>query len=98
MRPAEVIAWMRSRMDVPADDLTRLVVNKKQTIFENDVHWARFYLLKSGLVASPKRGLWGLTPEGVNKHLSSEEAWDICVRVRDADRDIRVQDEECGPP
>src|ERR1035437_5450957 len=26
MRPAEVRAWIRARMDVPADDLTRLMV------------------------------------------------------------------------
>jgi hypothetical protein len=38
MRPAEAVAWIRARIDVPADDLTRLIVNGKQSIFENDIH------------------------------------------------------------
>jgi 5-methylcytosine-specific restriction protein B len=64
MRPAEARAWIRSHSEVPAEDLTRLIENGKQSIFENDVHWARFYLVKAKLVGSPKRGLWALTPEG----------------------------------
>src|SRR5271157_1797313 len=69
MRPVEVRAWIRARLDVAAEDLTRLIENGKQSIFENDVHWARFYLAKAKLVGSPKRGLWGLTQEGLNTQL-----------------------------
>ena len=64
MRPAEARAWIRSNIEVPAEDLTRFIENGKQSIFENDVHWARFYLAKANLIGSPKRGLWGLTPGG----------------------------------
>jgi len=50
MRPAEAHAWIRANFDVPADDLNRLIKAKsKQSIFENDVHWARFYLAKGAL-------------------------------------------------
>ena len=56
MRPAEAIAWIRARVDVPEDDLTRLVVSGKQSIFENDIHWARFYLVKAGLFGSANVG------------------------------------------
>jgi len=45
--------------DVPEDNLNRVIRNGKQSIFENDVHWARFYLAKAGLIGAPKRGLWG---------------------------------------
>jgi 5-methylcytosine-specific restriction protein B len=72
MRPAQVTAWIRARIDVPPDDLTRLIVNGKQTIFENDIHWARFYLAKAGFVSKPKRGLWGLTSQGRDTHLTPE--------------------------
>ena len=57
MRPAEAMAWIRSRAEVPADDLTRFVQNGTQSIFENDVHWARFYLVKAGLLGNARRGL-----------------------------------------
>src|SRR5580693_5672724 len=86
MRPAEARAWIRAKVEVPAEDLTRLIENGKQSIFENDVHWARFYLAKAKLVGSPKRGFWSLTPEGRAAHLTPERTWDLYVRVRDANR------------
>src|ERR1039458_3423637 len=86
MRPAEARAWIRSKIEVASDDLTRRIENGKQTIFENDVHWARFYLAKAKLIGSPKRGLWGLTPEGLSTRLGPEETWALYVRVRDAHR------------
>src|SRR5690348_14160243 len=86
MRPAAVRAWIRSKMDVPAEDLTRFIRKGKesgqQSIFENNVHWARFYLAKAGLIGSQKRGLWGLTPEGRSTHLTREDAEALCVRIR----------------
>ena len=97
MRPAEARAWIRSKIEVPADDLSRLIENGKQSIFENDVHWARFYLAKANLIGSPKRGLWGLTQEGLNTRLSPEETWDLYVRVRDANRPGATADEEKIP-
>jgi len=60
-RPAQAVAWIRARVDVPADDLTRVIKNGKQSIFENQVHWARWFLFKAGLIGAPKWGLWGLT-------------------------------------
>ena len=86
MRPAEAMAWIRSRAEVPADDLTRFVRNGTQSIFENDVHWARFYLVKAGLLGNARRGLWSLTAEGREAKLSPEDTWDLYVRIRDANR------------
>src|SRR5260370_177791 len=97
MRPAEARAWIRSRIEVAADDLTRLIANGKQSIFENDVHWARFYLAKAGLIGALKRGLWGLTPEGRSTILTPEETWALYVRVRDANRSVISGDDEDIP-
>jgi 5-methylcytosine-specific restriction protein B len=97
MRPAEAVAWIRARIDVPPDDLKRIVVNGKQSIFENDVHWTRFYLVKAGLVSKARRGLWELTPEGLNTRLGPEETWALYVRVRDANRPGVTTDEEKMP-
>jgi len=98
MRPAQARAWIRARIDVPVDDLTRLIKAKnKQTIFENDVHWARFYLFKADLVTAPRRGFWGLTPKGRNTHLAPEETWDLYVRIRNANRPGSKPDEEDLP-
>ena len=35
-----------------------------QTRFENQVHWARFYLVKAGYIDSSQRGVWTLTEKG----------------------------------
>ena len=97
MRPAEALAWIRAKEDVPAEDLTRFIKNGKQSIFENDVHWSRFYLVKAGLVGNARRGLWSLTAEGREKILSQEETWDLYVRIRDANRPGSTEAEEDVP-
>jgi 5-methylcytosine-specific restriction protein B len=97
MRPAEARAWIRSRIDVPANDLTRQIENGKQSIFENDVHWARFYLAKANLIGSAKRGQWGLTPEGLNTRLGPEEIQALYDGVRAANRLGAIADEEKIP-
>lgn len=98
MRPADAFAWIRRAVDVPNEDISRSIVGGSQTIFENDVHWARFYLAKAGLIASPKRGLWGLTPAGRDTHLTPESTWDLYVRVRDANRPGRAAEDATPAP
>ena len=97
MRPAAAMAWIRAKEEVPAEDLTRFVKNGTQSIFENDVHWARFYLVKGGLLGNVKRGLWSLTPEGREARLSPEKTGDLYVRIRDANRPDSPQAEEDAP-
>lgn len=97
MRPAEAMAWIRSKAEVPVEDLTRNIQNGTQSIFQNDVHWARFYLAKAGLLGSEKRGLWSLTPEGRETRLSLQETWDLYVRIRDANRPGIARTDEDAP-
>lgn len=49
---------------------TELLPSGKQRVFHNRVHWAKFYLQKAGLLESPKRGRFAITPQG-NAVLSS---------------------------
>jgi 5-methylcytosine-specific restriction protein B len=96
MRPADAFNWIRRAVDVPDEDLSRSIVGGSQTIFENQVHWARFYLAKAGLVTNPKRGLWGLTPTGRDTHLTPESTLDLYASVREANRSGR-EDEGTAP-
>jgi restriction system protein len=34
--------------------------------FENQVHWARFFLFKTGYIDASKKGVWRLTEKGRN--------------------------------
>ncbi len=98
MRPAEAFKWIRNTTDVPEEDLNRTISGGGQTIFENQVHWARFYLAKAGLISSPKHGLWGLTPAGEEAHLTPETTWDLYVRVRDANRPSSADESSTPAP
>ncbi|MCX6598144.1 MAG: AAA family ATPase [Acidobacteria bacterium] len=102
MRPAAVRAWIRSQVDVTAEDLNRFIKKKgkaagTQSIFENDVHWARFYLAKAGLIGSEKRGMWGLTPAGRDTQLTREDAEALCIRIRTSSRQASPVEEENTP-
>lgn len=97
MRPAEAVAWIRGRMEVAEDDLTRRVQNGAQSIFENDVHWARFYLVKSGLISRAKRGVWGLTPEGRAARLTPDTTRTLYERIRDSVRPGATTNEDNLP-
>ncbi len=74
MRPAEAAAWIRSRVLIPEEELTRTVKNGSQTIFENDVAFARMTLVPLGLVDASQRGLWSLTPKGRETHIDESNA------------------------
>lgn len=99
MRPAQALAWIRANASVADDDLVRHIQGGSQSIFENDVHWTRFYLVKAGLISNAKRGFWSLTPEGRGTHLTPDDTWDLYVRIRDANRpgNAAPEDEVSAP-
>ena len=46
--------------------------------FRNQVAWARFYLVREGLLDSSKHGVWSLTNKGFDAHLTTEQASAPC--------------------
>jgi len=71
-----------------------------QSKYENKVGWARFYLVKAGLIESKKRGEWTLTAEGLETHLDHDSALtlfrDIHSRYKGSGGENA--DEEPAPP
>ena len=61
--------------------------------FENEVGWARFYLVKAGFIDSKKRGIWQLTPEGRETHLDQDAAITV---FRDIHGRFKTTSEENG--
>lgn len=47
--------------------------NSGQSKVKNRIQWARFYLVKAGLMDMPKRGVWRLTQEGYNNQVLSDD-------------------------
>jgi restriction system protein len=48
--------------------------------FYNAVQWARFYLVREGLIDGSTRGVWTLTPLGARTHLTLDESHAIFLK------------------
>ena len=81
-RPPEVYDAIAKKLNV-SDDAMGETLASGQTRFYNQVAWARFYLVRAGLLDSSKRGVWSLTDKGREcVSLSSEQAADLFRQVR----------------
>jgi restriction system protein len=63
-RPDEVRAVIARDLRISDAEQSEALPSGVQTRFENQVHWARFYLAKAGYIDSSQRGVWTLTDKG----------------------------------
>ena len=63
-RPNEVRAVIARELRISEAEQSEPLPSGVQTRFENQVHWARFYLAKAGYIDSSQRGVWTLTEKG----------------------------------
>lgn len=71
-RADEVCSTIAEELNLPDEVLDKTLKNGVSR-YENQVHWARFYLAKTGYIDSSKRGVWALTDKGQNVDKLSEE-------------------------
>jgi len=57
-----------------SDEFRRVILKNGSSKFDNQVQWARQYLVYEGLVDGSKRGVWTLTPLGKKTTLTEEDA------------------------
>ena len=72
----EVRDTIASAMHLSEEDRTELLPSGNQYTFDNRVGWARTYLKKAGLIETPQRGKYRITPLG-EKALKSGEKIDL---------------------
>lgn len=60
-RPEEVRGHIAGAMNISDEEQARPLPSGVQTRFENQVHWARFYLAKAGYIDASRHGVWTLT-------------------------------------
>jgi len=58
---AQIIA---DRLGLTEDEREEMLPSGKQRLLHNRVHWAKFYMTKAGLIDSPKRGVFVISPTG----------------------------------
>ena len=102
-RPSEVRDWIVRELGVSEAEQAEALPSGNPR-FDNQVAWARFYLVKAGLIDSSKRGVWALSDQGRSAHpLSPDHSLDLFKTVQAGfprsrpERDSSENDEEAAP-
>jgi len=94
--PDEVVEQIASDMKLSDEEQNEEVPSGGSRLKTN-VAWARFYLVREGLLDSSKRGVWSLTEKGRATRLSVDQAGEIFsrwVKVFDAQRKTKTTESE----
>ena len=94
--PDEVVEQIAADLGLSDDEQNETVPSGGSRLKTN-VAWARFYLVREGLLDSSKRGVWSLTEQGRSTHVSVEQAGEIFsrwVKVFDVQRKSKSTDTE----
>lgn len=78
-RPREVYLRIAKNLAIP-DEVLDETLKSGASRFQNQVAWARQYLVWEGLVDSSKRGTWSLTEQGRVTHLTEVDARQIFLK------------------
>ncbi len=79
-RPEEVEDTIAERLGISEVERNEQIPSG-QSRFSNKVNWARFYLVRAGLIDSSTRGVWNLTEKGRTTKLIQEQALELFNRV-----------------
>lgn len=77
--PDEVVEQIAQDLKL-ADEVQNDLLPSGQPRYRNQVAWARFYLVREGLLDSSKRGVWSLTERGRETTLSPVEAREVFLK------------------
>ncbi len=77
--PDEVVERIAENLKLP-DEVQNELLPSGESRYRNQVGWARFYLVREGLVDSSKRGVWSLTEHGRSTTLTLEQARQIFLK------------------
>ncbi|MEH2085245.1 restriction endonuclease [Nostoc sp.] len=73
----EAIGTLADQFNLSEDERKELLPSGQQPLFDNRVGWARTYLKKAGLLATPKRGYFEITEQGINVARQSLQEIDV---------------------
>jgi restriction system protein len=77
--PEEVVEQIATDLGIP-DKVQNELLPSGEPRYRNQVHWARFYLVKEGLLDSSKRGVWSLTDKGRATTVTAAQAREIFLK------------------
>ncbi|WP_158860816.1 winged helix-turn-helix domain-containing protein [Lunatibacter salilacus] len=62
---SEIVKILSDQFQLTDDQREELLPSGNQAIINNRVGWAKFYLERAGLVTTVKRGVYQISPEGL---------------------------------
>lgn len=77
--PDEVIERIATDLKL-SDEVQNELLPSGEPRYRNQVHWARFYLVREGLLDSSRRGVWSLTERGRSTTLTYQQARQIFLK------------------
>jgi len=92
-RPREITKWIGETLNLPDKVLNERYEKSGVLKFQNQIAWARQYLVWEELLGSSKHGVWTLTDKGWNTHLSEKQAHDIFIKWVKTFQDLRDKKE-----
>lgn len=69
----ETIDVLSKHFQLTNEEIAELLPSGQQSVFTNRVAWAKAYLKKAGLLESPSRGLYKVTPRGLEALAQSNQ-------------------------
>jgi restriction system protein len=87
-RPGEVCDWVAEHLRISDEERSIENLNGGSR-FDNDIAWARFYLVRSGYLESSRRGVWSLTEQGRGAETLTDEEIKSLIRAANRAQNIR---------
>ena len=78
-RVADVAEQIADDLGLSPEERDELLPSGRQRVLHNRIHWAKFYMSKAGLIASPARGRFVATDKGMALLASSPERIDVAL-------------------
>jgi restriction system protein len=95
-KPDEAVDQVAKDLNV-SDDVLNETLASGGSRFRNQVAWARFYLVREGLIDSSKHGVWSLTEKGLKTSLTPEQARQLFLKWVKIFQEQRKQKEQNEP-
>ena len=70
---SQAVEELADQFELTSEERNELLPSGSQAVFNNRVGWARSYLKQAGLLSSPRRGYFMITPEGMELLASNPE-------------------------
>ena len=88
-KPKEITHWIGEHFNIPEEVLNERYEKSGVLKFQNQLAWARQYLVWEELLAASKHGVWTLSSKGWETKINEEQAHDIFLKWVKIFQDLR---------